>query len=251
MFETSVIHVQARAPERRYGLFTVSVAAHAAVIVGLVTASLASVEMPNQAPNQMSIPVFRVAPALGNPDAKPAQPKPASPQPQPAAPRQPVPQVVTAPSTIPATVQPAATSGPATDAGTDTGSGESTGPVGVPWGSPDGVGVDGPPVASDSVVQTAPIPVGGDVKEPIVVRRVSPSYPPLALRAGIKGYVILECVIDRSGIVRDAKVLTSSSKMFESSALDAVQQWQFKPGTLHGQPVDVIFNLTVRFEINR
>jgi len=251
MFETSVIQVQTRAPERRYGLFTVSVAAHAAVIVGLVAASLASVEMPNQAPNQMSIPIFRMAPALGNPDAKPAPPKPAA-QP-PAQPRTPVPQVVTAPQTIPSTVVPVAPASSSTatsDAGTGSESGNSTGPVGVPWGSPDGVALDGPPVASVPE-QSAPIPVGGDVKAPVAVQRVQPVYPRAAMFAKLNGYVILECVIDRSGVVRDAKVLQSSSKMFDQSALDAVQQWQFKPGTLHGQPVDVIFNLTVRFEINR
>ncbi len=29
----------------------------------------------------------------------------------------------------------------------------------------------------------------------------------------------------------------------------AVRQWKFKPGTLNGQPVDVIFNLTVNFKL--
>ena len=33
------------------------------------------------------------------------------------------------------------------------------------------------------------------------------------------------------------------------ATLDAVRQWTFKPGTLNGEPVDVIFNLTVN--INR
>jgi len=251
MFETSVIAVQTPAANRRYGLFTISIAAHAAVIVGLVAAGIASVDMPEYPPNQMVIPVFRMAPpALGSPTAKPAPPKPAA---QPPVQRVPVPQVVTAPSTIPATVAPAApassSSTTATEAGSDTGSGD-TGTPGVPWGSPEGVGVDGPP-ATSVVEPSAPIKVGGDVKEPIVLRRVQPDYPRAAMVARMGGYVILECVIDRSGIVRDAKVLTSSSKLFEQSALDAVQQWQFKPGTLHGQAVDVIFNLTVRFEINR
>ena len=29
----------------------------------------------------------------------------------------------------------------------------------------------------------------------------------------------------------------------------AVKQWKFRPGTLNGQPVDVIFNLTVNFTL--
>jgi periplasmic protein TonB len=250
MFETSVIQVQTRTADRRYGLFTLSVAAHAAIIAGLVAASIASVEMPNEAPPLMTIPVFgHVPPALGTPDAKPAGPKPAAPQPAPQ--RTPVPQVVTAPSIIPATVEPVASSGTATaDTGADTGTGD-TGTVGVPWGSPGGIGIDGPPATQAIEQAPAILHVGGDVKAPVVIRRAQPDYPRAAMFARLGGYVILECVIDRSGTVRDAKVLQSSSKLFEQSALDAVQQWQFKPGTLHGQPVDVIFNLTVRFEINR
>jgi hypothetical protein len=30
-----------------------------------------------------------------------------------------------------------------------------------------------------------------------------------------------------------------------------VQQWQFKPGTLYGRPVDTIFDLTITFQITR
>ena len=36
-----------------------------------------------------------------------------------------------------------------------------------------------------------------------------------------------------------------------AAALDAVQQWQFAPGSLHGRAVDTIFDLTVTFTITR
>jgi periplasmic protein TonB len=32
-------------------------------------------------------------------------------------------------------------------------------------------------------------------------------------------------------------------------ALEAVRKWKFKPGTLNGQPVPVIYNLTVNFRL--
>ena len=78
-----------------------------------------------------------------------------------------------------------------------------------------------------------------------------PLYPPPAIRIHMNGFVVVECIIDRTGAVRDAKVVQSSSKLFEQSALDAVQRWQFSPGTLHGQPLDTIFDLTVKFEITQ
>lgn len=249
MFETSVVHVKARAADRRLGLLTLSVIAHAAIIVAVVAAGLASVSMPNQAPPQMTIPVFdRVPPALGTQEAKPAVKPPATQQPQ--TQRVPAPQVVTAPSVVPQTVVPTTAS---TSTGTDeqtTGTGD-TGQPGVPWGSPIGVG-DGPPTTSTVVPeQTGPLPVVGDVKAPIVLKRVAPPYPRLAATAHLSGFVIVECIIDKTGVVRDAKVVKSTSAMFDQAALDAVQQWQFAPGSLYGKPVDTIFDLTVTFTITR
>src|SRR5437773_7763776 len=73
MFDTSVFRVQSRAADRRLGLLTVSVVAHTAIIVAIVAAGLASVKVPNQAPMQMTIPVFsHIPPALGTPNARPA-----------------------------------------------------------------------------------------------------------------------------------------------------------------------------------
>ena len=36
----------------------------------------------------------------------------------------------------------------------------------------------------------------------------------------------------------------------DQAAVEAVKKWKFKPGTLNGQPFDVIFNLTVNFKLN-
>jgi TonB family protein len=252
MFETSVVRVQDRAVERRFGLLTFSVVAHAAIIIAIVAASLASVTMPNQAPNQITIPVFgSLPPALGTPDAKPAQPKPAQPAQPPQAQHVPVPQTVVAPTVVPETTDVAAS----TSTGSDDASSSSgdSGTVGVPWGSKDGIGIDAPP-ATNIVAeeQAGPLVAGvGDVKAPVVLRRVAPPYPRTAMMAHLNGFVIVECIIDRNGVVRDAKVVKSTSALFEQAALDAVQQWQFAPGSLHGKPVDTIFDLTVTFTITR
>src|SRR5206468_2122571 len=113
---------------------------------------------------------------LGTPDAHPAQ-KPAAPQ-QPQSQRVPAaPQTVVAPTNIPATTTAAAASTSTASDAADTGTG-STGQVGVPWGSEIGVGVDGPPATATVAEQTGPLVAGvGDVKAPIVLRRVTPPYP--------------------------------------------------------------------------
>lgn len=95
--------------------------------------------------------------------------------------------------------------------------------------------------------------VGGDVKAPIATTRVDPVYTEVARRARCEGIVIVEAIIDRDGNVTDARVVANLVRPaafgLDQSALDAVKRWKFKPGTLNGQPVPVIYNLTVNFRL--
>jgi protein TonB len=95
----------------------------------------------------------------------------------------------------------------------------------------------------------SPVRVGGNVKAPVVVTRVDPIYTDIARRASIQGVVILEAVIDRNGNVTEARILKGLPMGLEQSALNAIRQWKFKPGTLNGQPVPVYYNLTINFRL--
>jgi len=157
----------------------------------------------------------------------------------------------TAPNSVPDHTEPAQSAttptGDASATSNDTGSDQ---PQGVPWGVPHGVGVDGPAATATLAAEPdVPLRVIGDVKAPVVIRRVQPAYPKIAIQARMNGSVIVECIIDKTGRVREAHVLRSTSTMFDQSALDAVQQWQFAPGSLHGSAVDTIFDLTVTFRV--
>ena len=60
--------------------------------------------------------------------------------------------------------------------------------------------------------------------------------------------IVIEAVIARTGCVRDVRVIKQSpSGDLNSAAVSAISKWKFKPGTLDGQPVDVLFNLTVSY----
>ncbi|HKS25035.1 MAG TPA: TonB family protein [Thermoanaerobaculia bacterium] len=248
MFETSVIQARAKARSRRPLLFSFSIAAHAAVIITVVATSLASVTLPKRAPNQVTIPVFtHLEPMLGGGSEHKKTPAATPP-----VKREVTPATPATPNVVPNTVVPAASQPPSTsDAGPASDGPASDAPPGpgVPWGKKDGVLVDGPPAVTPPASETI-YTVSGDVKAPRVLRRVSPPYPELARRARLNGFVILECIIDQSGHIRDAKVLQSSFAAFEQPALDAIRQWEFAPGTLNGQPVNVQFNLTVSFHVN-
>jgi TonB family protein len=92
--------------------------------------------------------------------------------------------------------------------------------------------------------------VGGDVKAPIVISKIEPMYSEEARRARISGIVILETLIDKTGTVREVNVLKPLPFGLDQAAVDAVKQWKFNPALKNGEPVDVVFNLTVNFKID-
>ena len=251
MFETSVVHTQMQGGERKAGLLTLSLGAHGLVVMALVLAGLRSTSFPLNAPKEMAYPLFAlpvlIPPALGSPAAPQHHAAAAAPAQPVAAPTQPP-----APQTIPDTVQPLAAS---TVPEVTTGGGEAATSAaagegrGVPWGSENGVGVEGPPAIGTGQTPDAPLPVTGDVKAPVVLHRVQPLYPRVALMGRMNGTVIVQCIIDRNGLIRDVRVVRSTFGAFEQPATDAVRQWIFTPGSLHGQPVDTIFELTVSFRV--
>lgn len=95
-----------------------------------------------------------------------------------------------------------------------------------------------------------PVEVGGEVKAPVRVVYVEPQYTEPARRARIQGTVILETIVDRKGNVTQVKVLRPLGLGLTESAVAAVEQWKFNPGTLRGKPIDVIYRVTVRFQIS-
>jgi TonB family protein len=102
-----------------------------------------------------------------------------------------------------------------------------------------------PPQARDF---DAPLHVGGAVKAPVIVKRVEPVSTPLAKRAHISGIVILELIVDKEGHLTNVRILKPLPMGLDAAAEQAVRQWEFRPGTLNGVPVAVIFNVTVRFD---
>ena len=119
-------------------------------------------------------------------------------------------------------------------------------PGGQLGGTPGGTGE-----AKPAEPPTGPLRVGGDVKAPVTVHRVDPVYSDVARKARTSGVVIVEAIIDKEGNVDQVKVLKGLPMGLSEAAVEAVKQWKFKPGTLNGEPVEVIFNLTVNFSLNQ
>lgn len=93
--------------------------------------------------------------------------------------------------------------------------------------------------------------VGGPVSAPVKVSGADPVYPEVARKVGREGVVILECLVDRAGRVREVSVLKGEPLGLTEAAVEAVRGWSFKPADMEGQPVDVLYILTVRFSLQR
>ena len=91
--------------------------------------------------------------------------------------------------------------------------------------------------------------VGGNITEPVKLSGPNPIYPEAARRARIQGVVVLECTIGKDGAVQAAKVLRGLPLGLTEAAVDAVKKWKFEASTLNGKPVEVLYILTVRFNL--
>lgn len=254
MFETSVIHAPTRAAGGRLSLLTISILAHSAVIIGAIGYSVAAVDFPASAPDEFAqVPTFIpiiLPPPLGDPEGG-AAPKPdpvraaTPPTPRPA-------NEQTAPAIVPDRVlqQVAATSSTGDANATGNPNATST----LPFGSPDGVdgpsdidGIPGTPIV-EPVVEKVYLP--HEVKAPVGLYRPAPAYPALYMKAKMRATVVVRCIIDKNGRVRDPQVIVPSRPPFNESVLSAVQRWRYTPGSINGQAVDSYFDLTVNFAVN-
>jgi protein TonB len=82
-----------------------------------------------------------------------------------------------------------------------------------------------------------------------LIRRVQPTYPPLARNARIQGKVVLTAIISKTGTIENLQ-LVSGHPMLVPAAIDAVSQWRYRPYILNGDPIEVETQITVNFTLS-
>jgi TonB family protein len=85
------------------------------------------------------------------------------------------------------------------------------------------------------IVLASDVPAG--ITAPVPIRTVAPEYPNELRRLGIEGSADVVFLVDEKGTVRDAGYVTATRRDFAESAIAAVKQWSFAPGTRNGTPV--------------
>ena len=87
------------------------------------------------------------------------------------------------------------------------------------------------------------------ISPPSVLRKVEPEYSEEARAAGLQGTVIVQVVIGTDGVAGDARILRGLGLGLDEQAIEAIGQWQFKPGVKDGQPVPVAATIEVNWHL--
>jgi TonB family protein len=109
-----------------------------------------------------------------------------------------------------------------------------------------------PPTAAPAVASNGrPIRVGGMVQAATLIQQVKPVYPGFLQAQGIEGTVVLSAVISKQGVPTSLKVLKRpSNEEFVTAAMSAVEQWQYQPPRLNGEPIEVLTTIQVDFKLS-
>lgn len=79
-----------------------------------------------------------------------------------------------------------------------------------------------------------------------LIRKVQPSYPPMARAMRVQGQVVLAAVISKAGVIESLRTI-SGHPMLVPAAIDAVSQWRYRPYILNGEAIEVETQITVNF----
>lgn len=102
------------------------------------------------------------------------------------------------------------------------------------------------------VVQQSPQPlkpVSSTVMEGMIVYKVPPAYPSIAIATGTSGTVVLQATISKNGKIEGLRVV-SGPTLLQQAAIDAVKQWRYRPYLLNGEPIEVETTVTVIFKLS-
>jgi len=77
-------------------------------------------------------------------------------------------------------------------------------------------------------LRQGPTRVPSSIAAGLLIRKVIPSYPPLARETHTGGTVVLAATISKEGTIINLRIV-SGTPMLQQAALDAVSQWRYRP----------------------
>jgi len=91
--------------------------------------------------------------------------------------------------------------------------------------------------------------VGPTVKSPKLVHYVEPAFSANSKEAFVEGTVKISTVVTPDGKASDSRVVSGLNAEEDRTALEALKQWRFQPGTKDGKPVKIRVTVEVDFHL--
>jgi protein TonB len=82
----------------------------------------------------------------------------------------------------------------------------------------------------------------------LMLSHVNPVYPGKARAALIQGSVIMQGSISKEGKVTNLRLVSGPPEL-ATAAIDAVQQWLYRPYLLYGRPVEADTQMQINFAL--
>jgi TonB family protein len=106
-----------------------------------------------------------------------------------------------------------------------------------------------PPADAVRVTNPDAVNVAEKVIQGKAIKKVSPGYPLYARQHHIEGKVIIQTEIGEDGRLHELTVISAPDPILAISSLVALQQWQYQPFLLNGEPVRVETQIEVVYSL--
>ena len=90
---------------------------------------------------------------------------------------------------------------------------------------------------------------GGAVKAPKLIHYVEPEFSSQSKEAFIEGVVKISTIVTSLGLPSESRVTHGLNAEEDRTALEALKQWRFQPGTKEGKPVNVRVTIEIAFHL--
>jgi TonB family protein len=84
---------------------------------------------------------------------------------------------------------------------------------------------------------------------PALIHEVKPEYTQDAMRDKVAGTVVMTCIVQLNGSCEGPKVTKSLDPRLDREAVNALQNWRFRPGEYRGRAVPVKITIEMSFAL--
>jgi protein TonB len=90
--------------------------------------------------------------------------------------------------------------------------------------------------------------LGGAVKSPALLKSVEAKFPKDMRRPNLDINVLIQTLVTEDGLPSRTFVLVPVGNGFDEKAVEAVNQYKFRPAMIEGVPVPTLLTVGVRFQ---